>query len=78
MKKNPEFENWIADQMATGMIIMEPYGYREEEGKYLHITNLGRTVTELMKERFTDIADLKKSNIISYIRVTSRIFRERS
>ena len=38
MKKNLDFENWIADQMATGMIMMEPYGYREEgEGKYLHI-----------------------------------------
>ena len=38
MKKNLEFENWIADQMTTGMIMMEPYGYREEEGgKYLHI-----------------------------------------
>jgi DNA topoisomerase-1 len=33
--------------------------YVMKEGKYLHITNLGRTVTELMKERFTDIADLK-------------------
>lgn len=41
MKKNLEFENWIADQMATGLIIMEPYGYREEEeGKYLHIFKL--------------------------------------
>ena len=34
-------------------------GYVIKEGKYLHITNLGRVVTELMKERFTDIADLK-------------------
>ena len=33
--------------------------YVVKEGKYLHITNLGRVVTELMKERFTDIADLK-------------------
>ena len=33
--------------------------YVIKEGKYLHITNLGRVVTELMKERFTDIADLK-------------------
>ena len=33
--------------------------YVVKEGKYLHITNLGRIVTELMKERFTDIADLK-------------------
>ena len=40
MKKNPAFEHWIADQMSTGMIIMEPYGYREEEGKYLHIFKL--------------------------------------
>ena len=41
MKKNLEFENWIADQMAAGLIIMEPYGYREEEeGKYLHIFKL--------------------------------------
>lgn len=41
MKKNLEFENWIADQMATVLIMMEPYGYREEEeGKYLHIFKL--------------------------------------
>ena len=33
--------------------------YVIKEGKYLHITNLGRVVTELMKEKFTDIADLK-------------------
>ena len=33
--------------------------YVVKEGKYLHITNLGRVVTEQMKERFTDIADLK-------------------
>ena len=33
--------------------------YVVKEGKYLHITNLGRVVTELMKDRFTDIADLK-------------------
>ncbi len=33
--------------------------YVEKDGKYLKITNLGRVVTELMKERFTDIADLK-------------------
>ena len=33
--------------------------YVIKEGKYLHITNLGRVVTELMKERFSDIADLK-------------------
>ena len=33
--------------------------YVVKEGKYLHITNLGRVVTGLMKERFTDIADLK-------------------
>ncbi len=33
--------------------------YVIKEGKYLRITNLGRVVTELMKERFTDIADLK-------------------
>ena len=33
--------------------------YVVKEGKYLRITNLGRVVTELMKERFTDIADLK-------------------
>ena len=30
-----------------------------KEGKYLRITNLGRVVTALMKERFSDIADLK-------------------
>ena len=30
-----------------------------KEGKYLRITNLGRVVTALMKERFPDIADLK-------------------
>ena len=33
--------------------------YVVREGKYLHITNLGRVVTALMKERFADIADLK-------------------
>ena len=33
--------------------------YVVKEGKYLHITNLGRGVTALMKERFSDIADLK-------------------
>ena len=33
--------------------------YVIKEGKYLRITNLGRVVTELMKEKFTDIADLK-------------------
>jgi len=33
--------------------------YVVKEGKYLRITNLGHVVTELMKERFTDIADLK-------------------
>ncbi len=33
--------------------------YVIKEGKYLHITNLGRVVTELMKDKFTDIADLK-------------------
>ena len=33
--------------------------YVIKEGKYLHITNLGRVVTQLMKERFSDIADLK-------------------
>ena len=32
--------------------------YVIKEGKYLHITNLGRVVTELMKDKFTDIADL--------------------
>ena len=32
--------------------------YVMKVGKYLHITNLGRVVTELMKERFSDIADL--------------------
>ena len=33
--------------------------YVAKEGKYLRITNLGRVVTELMKERFADIADLR-------------------
>jgi DNA topoisomerase-1 len=33
--------------------------YVIKEGKYLRITNLGRVVTQLMKDRFTDIADLK-------------------
>ena len=33
--------------------------YVVKEGKYLHITNLGRVVTQLMEERFNDIADLK-------------------
>ena len=31
--------------------------YVVKEGKHLKITNLGRVVTELMKEKFTDIAD---------------------
>lgn len=33
--------------------------YVIKEGKYLHITNLGRVVTELMKSKFSEIADLK-------------------
>ena len=33
--------------------------YVIKEGKYLRMTNLGKVVTELMKERFTDIADTK-------------------
>ena len=33
--------------------------YVIKEGKYLRITNLGRVVTELMKDKFTDIADLR-------------------
>ena len=33
--------------------------YVMKEGKYLRITNLGRVVTDLMKTRFPDIADLK-------------------
>jgi len=33
--------------------------YVVKEGKYLKITNLGRVVTELMKQRFSDIADLQ-------------------
>jgi len=33
--------------------------YVIKEGKYLRITNLGRVVTELMKDKFTDIADVK-------------------
>ena len=33
--------------------------YVMKEGKYLHITNLGRVVTQLMKERFPDIADVR-------------------
>ena len=38
MKKNPEFERWIADHLMDGMIILEPYGYREDEpGNFLHI-----------------------------------------
>lgn len=38
MKKNLAFERWVADQMSTGIVIMEPYGYREDgEGQYLHI-----------------------------------------
>ena len=37
MKKNLAFERWVADQMSTGIVIMEPYGYREDgEGQYLH------------------------------------------
>ncbi len=32
--------------------------YVVKEGKYLRITNLGRVVTELMKDKFTDIADM--------------------
>ena len=38
MKKNPEFERWISDHLMDGLIIMEPYGYREDEpGNFLHI-----------------------------------------
>ena len=38
MKKNPAFEHWIADHLMDGMIMMEPYGYREDEsGNFLHI-----------------------------------------
>ena len=33
--------------------------YVIKEGKYLRITHLGRVVTELMKDKFTDIADTK-------------------
>ncbi|WP_293009206.1 MULTISPECIES: type I DNA topoisomerase [unclassified Oscillibacter] len=33
--------------------------YVVKEGKYLKITNLGRVVTDLMKQRFSDIADLQ-------------------
>lgn len=33
--------------------------YVIKEGKYLRITNLGRVVTALMKEKFSDIADLQ-------------------
>ena len=33
--------------------------YVIKEGKYLRITNLGRVVTALMKDKFTDIADLQ-------------------
>ena len=33
--------------------------YVIKEGKYLRITNLGRVVTELMKDKFADIADTK-------------------
>jgi DNA topoisomerase-1 len=33
--------------------------YVVKEGKYLKITNLGRVVTELMKSKFSDVADLK-------------------
>ena len=33
--------------------------YVIKEGKYLRITNLGRVVTELMKDKFSDIADMK-------------------
>ena len=33
--------------------------YVIKDGKYLHITNLGRVVTELMKDKFSDIADMK-------------------
>lgn len=38
MKKNPSFEHWIADHLKDGLIIMEPFGYREEApGIILHI-----------------------------------------
>ncbi|MCI8399850.1 MAG: type I DNA topoisomerase [Oscillibacter sp.] len=33
--------------------------YVIKDGKHLKITNLGRVVTELMKDKFTDIADLQ-------------------
>ena len=38
MEKNLAFEHWIAEHLMDGMIMMEPYGYREEKpGNYLHI-----------------------------------------
>ena len=41
MTKNLAFEHWIADHLMYSVIIMEPYGYREEEpGNYLHIFRL--------------------------------------
>ncbi len=33
--------------------------YVMKKGKYLRITNLGRVVTQLMEDRFSDVADLK-------------------
>ncbi len=33
--------------------------YVIKDGKYLRITNLGRVVTALMKDKFSDIADMK-------------------
>ena len=56
MKKNIAFEKWVADQLTNGMIVMEPYGYREEEpGKYLHIFRISLYFDEV-PEPFEGVA----------------------
>ena len=51
-KSEPMTNIWVSPYYISNWLY-------NEEGKYLHITNLGRVVTALMKERFSDIADLK-------------------
>ena len=48
MSKNVEFEKWVADRMNTGIIVMEPYGYRKmETGEYLQIFKISLTFDDV-------------------------------
>lgn len=56
MKKNPEFENWIAGHLPDSVIVMKPYGYREEEpGKFLHIFRISLKFDDV-PDPFTGVA----------------------